>query len=464
MGCKPSIPVSDPGEYTAFEAEPDCKRVIELQRLLLSAAENPDRVPMLVMAISDMVDLSSPGLCDQFVLNVIVCARSRPLQLDTYAMLLSGINTVAHLRYLKSALLKRLFTTAGTADPLMCTYRMGLIYRCLVNGLFTEGEIVENIRAFYRDYSEFIEYIAMIFCWFAPEIERVDKAFFDELVQAYDEGQRKWNFCQPLKLFYDKIEELRADDWEKYMDYRENMYRRDSVFSAVIRDDAEQLAELVFCDEEEALNQRFPNSIWAVSSLFMNKPSLIEVAAFCGSRRCFLYLLLNGADIDLMDSNRMSAMQAAVAGGNTEVIRMLDEREEVSYDACLQIAAMFHQLDIFYWLREQRECDLSSCHPIFQTCLHAAALSNNLELLEYCIEHGISVNVGDDLSVCFAFTIQHLCTMPLLLVVLISCSCSYQMKRHWCARQMITNRHHSMLPQVQVLLISQSCCCSKDPT
>ena len=456
--------MSDPVESIAFE-ETDCKRVIELQRLLLSAAEDADRVPMVVTAINNMLELSSPGLCDQFVLNVIVCARSRPLQLDVYARILSGINTVARPRYLKSALLKRLFTTAGSADPLMCTHKTGLIYRCLVHGLFTESEIAENMRAFYRDYSEFIEYIAMIFCWFAPEIERVDKELFDELVQAYEEGQKKWNFCLALKVFYDQIDDLRAGDWEEYLDCRENMYRYDSVFSAVIRDDAEQLADLVLCDSEEALNQRYPNSVWAVCSLFMNKPSLIEVAAFCRSRRCFLYLLLNGADVDLMDSNRMSAMHAAVAGGNTEVIRMLDEREEVSYDGCIQIAALFHQLDIFYWLIEQRQCDVFICHPIFQTYLHAAALSNNLEVLEYSIEGGcvgMSVNTVDDLSVCFAFTIRHLCITQLLLVVLIRCTCLYQINRHWCVRQMITNRHHSTLPQVQAFLISQSCCCSKD--
>lgn len=395
MGCTPSIQQSDQEITPQIEGRLEIDRVIALQTCLLNVTD--ERLPYFILQIEPLVDFTSQGESDQFVHALTVCARCRPLKIDLYPQLLKGLEKLISLKYVRSSLLKLLCATSNALDPTLCIPRVGLVYRCLAHGFISKDEVIDRIRYFYQEYRELIEYLSMLFCWFAPEIESTDPAFFQQLLEAYKEGQKKWNFSFALKQCFDHFDELRDNDWELFRDCRENIYPHDSIFSSIIRDDVNAVRVFRHHGMDD-VNARFPDSIWAVSDFFSTKPTLIEAAAFCGSRNCFVYLLLNDADLVPTDSQRTTVMHAAIAGGCTQVVRLLDDMEEVNYSGCLHVAALFHQMDLFVWLHLQRGCDLRAVDPFFQTCLHSAAMVNNLEVLEYCLENGVNQNIGDSLN------------------------------------------------------------------
>ena len=79
-------------------------------------------------------------------------------------------------------------------------------------------------------------------------------------------------------------------------------------------------------------------------------------AAECGSVKCFRYLLLN-------NSIPTDIKYRAIEGGNTEIIRIL-EQHDVSFDDTLATCIRYHRNFLIDWLLEnykQRAVDLSFC-------------------------------------------------------------------------------------------------------
>lgn len=97
-----------------------------------------------------------------------------------------------------------------------------------------------------------------------------------------------------------------------------------------------------------------------------DNPTLINLASFYGSVKCFKFLLSNGANAD-----EALLLKYAVAGGNIEIVRMLADSINGKKIGCLSSAAKYHQNEILEWLIEQEIDD--------SPFLVAASESNNFK-------------------------------------------------------------------------------------
>ena len=105
--------------------------------------------------------------------------------------------------------------------------------------------------------------------------------------------------------------------------------------------------------------------------------SMIKYAAYFGSIQCFKYLVLNSEDLDSKDKILASC---AIAGGNTEIIHIL-EQKQFSYESAINTAIFFHRYSITDWIIQH----YSKANPSYIAC----AASHNYPTLFYLLSNHI---------------------------------------------------------------------------
>lgn len=134
---------------------------------------------------------------------------------------------------------------------------------------------------------------------------------------------------------------------------------------------AEEVIQYIFNDDIDAfqnfcsspdiiLDYRFPKAVVSdYVALEFHDLDMIRTTAYFGATKCFKYLLMNGVSLHNTSKplfNRLrtnTIMRWAVRGGNTEIIRLLEQNGVNSSKEDIQSAIMFHQDDIFDWLIER---------------------------------------------------------------------------------------------------------------
>lgn len=87
--------------------------------------------------------------------------------------------------------------------------------------------------------------------------------------------------------------------------------------------------------------------------------STIEFAALCGSIKCFKFLYINGANLEV--GSYYDIMKCAIAGGNIDIIQILEQSNIGPDPSCIPFAISFHRIEIFDWLIDQfpdTECSM----------------------------------------------------------------------------------------------------------
>jgi ankyrin repeat protein len=142
------------------------------------------------------------------------------------------------------------------------------------------------------------------------------------------------------------------------------------------------------------VSYQLPECVFDCTHILDSKPSLLQVAAFFGSVKCFEFLIAAGADPHTPAQRGLTLADFAVAGGNSELIsRVLDL--DVDVRGVFATAAKFHRSVAFDFLVEN--CDVIYESP-YSVGFVAAAESNNLSLLLKCIDQGVDVNMRDPVN------------------------------------------------------------------
>jgi hypothetical protein len=118
-----------------------------------------------------------------------------------------------------------------------------------------------------------------------------------------------------------------------------------------------------------------------------DQPTLLMVAAFFGASECFHLLLVCGADLRLRDfsENGRTVADFAVMGGNLGIVRAC-EQIHAEMRRTLPVAISCHRNDLFFWILEFHQIDLSEFEMDEDTLLDIAVASNNIELVAYIYE------------------------------------------------------------------------------
>ena len=262
------------------------------------------------------------------------------------------------------------------------------VLNCAKLGILSYERIIPKIKNYMAKRVENNYETFTAFCWFAPEIEKYDPEFYSKI---FDNFQKKCNMPNSpivFKLFYNKYEEYKANDWKKHREETGslNLLRQD--FVQFLNDDITSTKE--YC-EKFGYDIKIPPSIFFKSPFLAKVPTLIQVAAYYSVPKIFFYLRNQGAKIETSSFNNQTLMQFAIAGGSMEIIEYL-LGIECDHSGMLHFAAMTHQNKIFKWLYETAHADLNEDYGIFGFPIHQAARANNIEILKYCIDHGVDIN------------------------------------------------------------------------
>lgn len=132
-------------------------------------------------------------------------------------------------------------------------------------------------------------------------------------------------------------------------------YEPNEIIAAVKEDDVDSLQTITSTPGFDI--DSMINDIFLPTRVLENKSiSLIRYSALFGSVKCFKYLLLNHASIEqnsLLYSSSFTAQTYAIAGGNTEIIRLVEQQGILPIKEEIKLAIMFHHSEIVQWLIER---------------------------------------------------------------------------------------------------------------
>lgn len=116
-------------------------------------------------------------------------------------------------------------------------------------------------------------------------------------------------------------------------------------------DDVESLKELMM-NKEFNKNMRIHPYKHEMRDILLSGPNLIQYSALFGAEKCFKHLQSKKADLfTMIKSSKMtySTLSYAVAGGNINIIMMLDIKDDQITDDLLKMSISFLRKDLYDW-------------------------------------------------------------------------------------------------------------------
>ena len=371
----------------------EANNVIKLQEWLVNLNENS--LNFVAQHLLSSFFIQTPDRIQQLVWNIVQIVTIRPklipLFCQLFGILIEQASPNNALSYLRPIITKTLLTPKPFFEQFLGNVGDFIFLRQIITDLhFPLNEIVDQFKQFCMAHDDLKYYHCLLFSVFAPEIQIANPEFFKLLRnQFYDE----WTApsCKPvLKDFFDNITNLNKDNWALLKQCYILGGYPNMVAVTLKNDDIDQFQELSN-HPNFSMNWRIRPSVFEPCQFLQNEPTLIQYAAFHGSLKCFKFLLLNGADLEAEDNAGMTLAHFVVAGGNTELVRLIQQRK-CDFSGCLQIATRFHRFDIFDWLHFTYFHDMGEIHQKFGSVLHESAGCNNIRQLVFCIDNMLDVN------------------------------------------------------------------------
>lgn len=384
---------------TDQHARDEAELVIGLQRLLFGL--NTENFDETKETLKSSIFLLTRDRVEQLARNIFFTARFRAMQIELLSELVSFLGALTdkyeNLSELKLFLLQ-LFFEPSFHDEFSYkeTWRYFFLYHCMKRGVYSPKEIVKQILDF-PESDEFNGQAHIIRAWFAPEIQEIDVEYFDRLdfvettfVGKEENETRVFDVLTAQNL----VEPLRANDWLLLKRCREFGYTVDQdIVIFIMTDDVNALQKLSASPDFD-IDQIIEPSLFSRSAILQDSTTLIAFAAALGSIECFKFLLLNKASLEIETWNDLSTSLAsfAVAGGNPEIVRLV-EQNNCPFDTAIYVAVQYHRNNIFYWIYSKKNFEIDhSNEERYGTLLHRAAKANNVELALFCIDHGCDIN------------------------------------------------------------------------
>jgi hypothetical protein len=253
-------------------------------------------------------------------------------------------------------------------------------------GYFSRRDLVEVIRGLIANVSVFNDAASALFYWFASEIEAEDLILFRDMYRFMNRHVS----CSAAPSIYTSVNlsALRANGWALLKAERSSP-KYSEIIGAIRRDDVD-FVQYNLSNMEFGFDVSVFEPSWM---LHTRKPTAIQLSAYFGSLKCFKFLLLNRANT-VFPCDDMSLAQFAIAGGNTEIVRLI-EQSECDFAGSLLTASLFHRYSIFEWLTTWVNPTISGDES-GNTVPFISVVADNVHALEYCRDHGIDLTATDD--------------------------------------------------------------------
>lgn len=268
-------------------------------------------------------------------------------------------------------------------------YRSFLLF-AISQKIISAEELINLMKSYDVD-----EPLFLLYCWFAPIIEKSDHDIFLQLTDMLFKNKNK--LSKEFQFFIDKFEQLRMNNWELQREYFLTGYYKGSL-PYIIRNDNLDLLRSYFSqfNVEIDYNMKVDSSLFERCDFIRHNPTLIQFAAYYGSVKCFTYLLMqNDIDIKITDDNGINIFQFAIAGGNQKIIEIC-EKLKFENKGIIETAIEFQRFDTMVYFIEKYKININDCDDSHLSVLHYAAKYNNVKVILYCLKNKVDVNLKDN--------------------------------------------------------------------
>ncbi|OHT08404.1 hypothetical protein TRFO_23082 [Tritrichomonas foetus] len=344
--------------------------------------------------ISDSIYLQDLSKQYQLILNILFAVEYRIKATSLLAQLVKFIfskldKSEQNKEQLKKLILNRCFSYAYQIldSPQQFRY-IFFIFHCLIQEIVTDDDIVKCLSIFSSE-NDLFNQMALYFSWFAPEIQRASPTFFNYHFAILKERSRAILFPTIFNDNDKNINDYEKDDWKLLKDRRKGGYSPHIIAEIISNDDSDRLQE-ASTSSSFNINMKIPPSVFETFWILNFSPTLIQYAACKGSINCFRFLLLAQADLSMKDNRRTSIQTFAIFGGNSMIIRIIDQNK-FDFKKHLNDSILFHRNLIFNWILETH-CKSPNDDIKAKEIIFNAAASNNLTALTLGIEKENNVN------------------------------------------------------------------------
>lgn len=305
-------------------------------------------------------------LLDEFIKFVYITSYIRPKSPHALALLIKKanndvINRMLHFHFKKYLIEDPMIRvkTVKNIQLYRSLYDVGLIEKKFIN------EQIIFIRLTLEMIPQLIGQILPFACYF-------NDLFPKDILDRY----LKFNCCY-LDLF--KFNEKYHDDYHYVFNFAidNSKYKPElsRMIQSIIADDVGSVQEIV---SQPLFDINQDIEIWEHHQFFIHGTKLIDAAAFYGSINTFKYLMMNGAKFHDNNSKMIihSTGEYAVAGGNLEIVRILDQSHFEFGKEELLTSLLFHHNEIASWINDRL---ILSYDFYRETKMFVASLTNNLE-------------------------------------------------------------------------------------
>ena len=167
------------------------------------------------------------------------------------------------------------------------------------------------------------------------------------------------------------------------------------LIDAIQSDNQNTLQSLISQGEYE-LDYQLDPSILIPPPILGFSPSIASVCAFFGAINCFQMLCNDGCDLTIEDDEGRSVMQFAIAGGNMNIVQLIDSKIGTNIQGCFQVSVEFIQPEIFDFLRTKEP---NLCYGLEESVdcpLHAAVKVNSVYFTKLLLKEHVPISSRDD--------------------------------------------------------------------
>lgn len=189
-----------------------------------------------------------------------------------------------------------------------------------------------------------------------------------------------------IETFYTfLLDHYLPDKIDLYKKMLDSLEPDDEITKSLRHDDVDTLQTIITRSEIAISKAHIPYNIFDHKT-----PTFIDYAALYGSIKCFKYLLLNDASIN------NNSLYYALSGGNTEIIKIVDQRStdlqsELSDDKTIKPAIVIHRNDLFDWIFENRFVNKKIDRDLLDYIAVISADNGNAHSLIEVIDKGLEI-------------------------------------------------------------------------
>jgi len=240
---------------------------------------------------------------------------------------------------------------------------------------------------------------ALNLCFFAYDIFKIDPNYYNLIENSVLGYAQLVRTSVLFSSFLNKWSEYKDDNFAKLNELSTLGYNRDSIIHPLLCDDV-QLLKIYHINPAFSVDQKVEPWVHNPFPLLSSHPTLLMCSAFFGSIRCFKFLLINGADMKLLDNQNLNISTYSMTGGCIDIIRMTEQHFPISENFVEDILVYCHH-SVLSWMIENQSLESLE---FYNTMLLNSSKHGNIYGIIKSIEKGADVNTRNTNGVFLLFS------------------------------------------------------------